>query len=125
MQITEVDYSSIKAGTEDKKTITARDLEEQLLKSSGEKILPYINTYNKYSTTSYNTVLKDVIKNLEEYFKNKNIDDINKKIIVSKIFDSIKNQLQILEALQIENNDAELLVMLFSTIFSHFKKFLN
>jgi hypothetical protein len=124
MQITEVEYSSIKPGSENKKVFTVLEFEEQFLKASGEKILPFINTYNKYASTSNSTVLRDLIKNLEEYFKSKPLDDANKKIIITKVFDSIKNQLQILECLQIDNNDSELLVMLFSTIFSHFKKFL-
>ncbi len=125
MQITEVDYSTIKPGVVEKKSVPISDIEELLIKSAGEKILPYINTYNKYSAASNSAVIRDFLKNLEEYYKNKNIDDANKKIIISKVFDTLKSQFSILESLQIENDSSELLIMLFSTIFSHFKKFSN
>ena len=125
IQISEIDYSSIKPGKNIKEVFSVSDLEEQILKSFGDKILPHINLYNKYSTSSNSAVLRDLFKNLEDYFKSKKIDDDDKKVVIAKVFETIKNQIQILETIQPDNNIPELVIILYSTVFTHFKRLLS
>lgn len=125
MQIEETLPSTISPGKDVKEEIKIDDIEKQLLRIVAEKNFKLLETYNKYSANSSIALYRDILRNLEDYYKNLNIENDNNKIILAKIFETLKCQFSIIESLQIENKKEEIVALLFATIFLHFKKLLS
>lgn len=125
MNINIVQPSSVLPGQSIEEDISIADLESKLLKLIGKKQINLLNVYNKFSSTTTANIIKDIFKNLEEYFKSKNIDEDEKKAILTNVFSAIKSQISILENLNLSKNNEEVLVVLFATVFLSIKRFLS
>lgn len=125
MQIEETQPTTILPGKEIKETVKVDSVEKHLLSLLAEKNFKLLEIYNKYSASSSVALYRDILKNLEDYYKNLNVESDSNKVILAKIFETLKCQFSIIESLQIENKKEEILVLLFVTTFLHFKKLLS
>lgn len=125
MQIEEIQPTSILPGKTVKEDIKIENIEKQLLSLVAEKNYKLLDTYNKYSASNSIALYRDMLKNLEEHYKSLSVENENTKIIIAKIFETIKSQYSIIESLQIENKKEEILILMFVTVFSHIKKLLS
>ncbi len=124
MEFKELPTSSIQPVRELDGNITYEEIESQLIKDISSKQPSLLKTYSKYSTLNTSSFLRDIIKNLEDYFKSQTLENDNDKIIVAKVFETIKNQLNILELYNNENKNKEVLTLIFTTTLLHIKKLL-
>lgn len=124
MEFKEFPTSSIQPVRELDDNITYEEIESQLIKDISSKQPSLLKTYSKYSSLNTSSFLRDIIKNLEDYFKSQTLENDNDKIIVAKVFETIKNQLNILELYNNENKNKEVLTLIFTTTLLHIKKLL-
>jgi hypothetical protein len=125
MQIEESQPSTILPGKDVKESISIDNIEKQIQSLIAEKNFKLLDTYKRYSATSSIALYRDILKNLEDFYKNLTFENDNQKLILSKIFDTLKSQFSIIETLQIENNKEDILILLFVTTFLHLKKLLS
>lgn len=125
MQFEEISPATILPVKEKKIITKIEDIEKSLQNLIAEKGYKTVSIYNKYSAAAPVAVYRDLLKNLEDYYKNLPIESDEHKVILSKIFDTLKNQFNIIETIKVESNSEEILVLLFTTIFLHLKRFLS
>lgn len=125
MQFEEIQSTSILPVKGEKEHIGIEVLEKNLQNLIAEKGYNIVTVYNKYSASTPVAVYRDIFKNLEDYYKNLPIENDEHKLILTKIFETIKSQFSIIDMLKVESNSEEILVLLFTTIFSHLKSFLS
>lgn len=125
MQFEENNSTSIPPGKALKQEAKIEEVEKLLVSLIAEKQFSLLDTYNKYSASSSIAIYRDTLKNLEEYYKNLNLENDNQKVILSKIFETLKCQFGIIESLGLDNKTEEILMVLFVTSFLHIKRLLS
>lgn len=124
MDIVENNNTYILPRSETKSLPEIDEIEKQiklLILSKDPNMMGY---YDRYSSFTSVAVFRDIVKNLEDYFKSKNIADEKDKVIINKTFDTLKNQFNVLELFNSGETNNQILIIIFSTIFSHLKKLL-
>lgn len=81
-----------------------------------------LRLYDYYLVKNNKTALSDFINNLEFSYKEKNLGSEN-LVILSKIFETIKVQLELLSEIKVNKvESSEILAIFCATTFSEFKK---
>lgn len=108
---------------EDKKEISLKEVENFVLENFTKIDTKYFNLFNNYAVKNTGNALLDILKNIEQEMKQKQVASTESIHNISVLFETIYNQLKLLKNLNLNQlNNSDILIILFATAISFLKK---
>jgi len=119
----EVNSSSIQPVKKEETSLTSSQIKNYLLDVLSKKGRTYYEIFIKNAVKTPNP-LKSLLINLEEHLKTK-CDEDDQKAVIKQVFESIKNQLKLLEHIKLKDtNSDEIATIILSVGIAYLDNFL-
>jgi hypothetical protein len=118
--------SQVNPVKDEKKELSLSEIENYIISNFSKLDSKYFTLYDMYKVKNNSNIVIDSLKNYENYLKEINIDNTEALSVLSKVFETIYIQFNIVQSLSIKKpTHMDFLLLASATVISQLKKYFN